>query len=319
MLTARLLTVSGGGGRLHPSATPIFIPLFTPFCIPFHIHPPGCTPCPIALCAPPVNGMTDRCKNISFPQLRLRAVKIRQVCRAGNALRFITCFSLLSALDNMSHNTPDLSIAPSFFSITGLTPSARDTSPDLLLFRRLLGEHPKGLLLFLFKCPIAVFSVRLFFRFSFVLCVLLRMGFFLFLITITSDGRFHFGELSDIWSVNTTVLLLTGIKIIDNSLLEPVFITDREAKPMFLLVCLSTGRRCVSQHALGQGVCIPACTLTGECGQDVCRRGGGPAVYTPPPETATDAVSTHPTGILVETEVFNIDCEWQERKLSLSR
>ena len=118
-------------------------------------------------------------------------------------LNLITCSSLPSVPHNMSHNTPDLSSTSSFFSNTGLTPSAKDTSPDLLLFRRLLGEHPKGLLLFLVKCPIAVFSGWLLIRFSFVLRVLLRTGFFLFRITITSDGRFHFGELSDIWSANT--------------------------------------------------------------------------------------------------------------------
>ena len=51
------------------------------------------TPCPLhAGIHPPMNRITDRCKNITFPQLRLRAVKIESI--VGTTQEIVSVFHM---------------------------------------------------------------------------------------------------------------------------------------------------------------------------------------------------------------------------------
>ena len=56
---------------------PLLCMLPLPCMPPFAIHVPFPTHVDIRHTCPPVNRITDRCKNITFPQLRLRAVIIK--------------------------------------------------------------------------------------------------------------------------------------------------------------------------------------------------------------------------------------------------
>ena len=84
-------------------------------------------------------------------------------------------------------------------------------------------------------------------------------------------------------------------------------------KVMFSQACVipSVHRGCIPQHAMGQGVCIPACNGGSDQG------GVWPGrVSTTPRKTATKAGGTHPTGMLSFCGDFCMTCHLNSRKIS---